>query len=85
MRESAVNASPMDGSGIPRREAYEVPEVAVLLGVSERYVWTLVSIGDLRSFKTGRLRKIASKDLDAFIDRLREDEQQVRRATAASA
>ncbi|MBN1250242.1 MAG: helix-turn-helix domain-containing protein [Anaerolineae bacterium] len=78
MRESAVKVSPTNGSDIPHREAYEVPEVAALIGVSERYAWKLVGSGDLKSFKTGRLRKVARKDLDAWIDRLREDEERVR-------
>lgn len=71
---------------IPNRDAYPVPEVAVLLGgVGERFVWKLIATGELRSFKSGRLRLVARRDLDAFIDRLREDELQARAAAAANA
>jgi excisionase family DNA binding protein len=78
-KNSAAHAS------IPQRDAYQVPEVAVLLGgVGERYVWKLIGTGELASFKTGRLRMVARKDLDAFIDKLREDELQAREAAAAS-
>jgi excisionase family DNA binding protein len=71
---------------IPQRYAYSVPEVATLLGgVCERYVWKLISRGALRSFKSGRLRLIAQRDLDDYINALRDDEQRVRDATAASA
>ena len=70
---------------IPHRDAYPVPEVAVLLGnVSERYVWQLIGTGALMSFKSGRLRLVARKDLDAYIDALREDELRARAAAVAS-
>lgn len=70
-----------DGSGIPDRAAYPVPEVAVLLGgVGVRYVWSLIATGELRSFKSGRLRMVARKDLDDYIDQLREEELRARAA-----
>jgi excisionase family DNA binding protein len=71
---------------VPRRDAYQPAEVAELLGgVSERYVWKLISTGELRSFKSGaRIRLVAKEDLKAYIDALREDELKAREAAAAS-
>lgn len=64
--------------GSTQRDAYDVPEVAARLGVGEAYVWTLISRNDLHSFKLGRLRKVAAVDLEAFINKLRDEEQQLR-------
>lgn len=75
---------PADG-GIPRRAAYPVPEVAVLLGgVTERYVWTLLSRNELTSVKIGGRRLVPAEDLEAFIARLREEERQARAAASAA-
>lgn len=89
-----ANVTPMLGSAdknsdtlgsIPQRDAYPVPEVAVLLGgVGERYVWKLIGTGELRSFKSGRLRLVARADLMAYIDELRQDELRAREAAVAS-
>ena len=76
--------SAADG-GIPRRAAYPVPEVAVLLGgVTERYVWTLLSRNELTSVKVGGRRLVPASDLDAFIEKRREDERQARAAAGAA-
>lgn len=69
---------------VPERAAHPVPEVAALLGgVGERYVWKLIATGELPSFKSGRLRLVARQDLDAYIDKLREEEQRLRAAVAS--
>jgi excisionase family DNA binding protein len=76
--------SAADGT-IPRRAAYPVPEVAVLLGgVTERYVWTLLSRNELTSVKVGGRRLVPADDLDAFIEKLREQERQARAAASAA-
>lgn len=84
MHESAPNNTPTRESVVPRRDAYQPAEVAKLLGnVSERYVWKLISTGELRSFKSGvRIRLVAHEDLMAYIDALREDELKAREAAA---
>lgn len=70
---------------IPQRDAYQPPEIAILLGgVSVRFVWKLIGTGELPSFKLGRIRLVARRDLEAFIESLRADEQRAR-DTAASA
>ena len=89
-----ANVTPMLGSAdknsgtlgsVPERAAHPVPEVAELLGgVGERYVWKLIASGELTSFKSGRLRMVARKDIEAYIDRLREDELKLRAAVAAN-
>lgn len=84
MHRSDATPTPPDGS-IPERVAYEVPEVARLLGgVTVRYVWTLISTGELQSFKLGRRRMVAKTDIDAFIAKLREDDQRARAAAAGT-
>lgn len=83
MHQSKVTDAPSKRS-IPRREAYPVPEVAVLLGgVSVRYVWKIVDTGELPSFKTGERRLVAHDDLRAYIAALREDELKAREAAVA--
>ena len=73
------------GGGIPERRAYNVPEVAQLLGgVTERYVWTLLSTGELESVKIGARRLVPTEALDAFLNRLRAEELKVREAAASS-
>lgn len=83
MHQSKVTDTPPQRS-IPQRDAYPVPEVAELLGgVSPRYVWTLIDTGELPSFKTGGRRLVAREDLDAYIARLRKDDQTARAAATA--
>lgn len=84
--------SPMHGTersdgaadgGIPRRVAYSVPEVAELLGgVTERYVWTLLSRNELTSVKIGGRRLVPADDLTAFVEKLKEQERLARLAVA---
>lgn len=54
----------------------------LLGGVGERYVWSLIATGELESFKSGRLRLVARKDLDSYIDKLRDEARRVREAVA---
>lgn len=73
------------GGGVPRRVVYSVPEVAELLGgVTERYVWTLLSRNELTSVKVGGRRLVPADDLDAFIEKLKEQERQARAAASAA-
>lgn len=52
----------------------------LLGGVTERYVWTLISTGQLKSMTLGRRRVVAREDIDAFLLHLREQEQVARAA-----
>lgn len=80
MHRSAEHDAPADKS-VPLRAAYDVPEVAQLLGgVGERYIWQLLATGELESFKIGRRRLVAKEQIDAFIARLSEDNQRAREA-----
>lgn len=84
MQRSEITGTPTDGS-IPRREAYPVPEIAVLLGdVSVRYVWKIVDTGELPSFKSGGRRLVAAADLKAYIEGLRDDDQRAREAATVT-
>jgi excisionase family DNA binding protein len=49
------------------RLAYSVEEVALLTGMSQELVHTLVRTGELRSVKAGRRRLISRRHLDAFL------------------
>jgi excisionase family DNA binding protein len=70
---------------IPDRLLYKVPEVAHLLGgVTERYVWTLLERGDLRSVKIGRLRLVKREDLQSFIAGLAADHDKTQDPAAAA-
>lgn len=68
------------------RYAYRVAEVAEMLGnVSERYVWTLIQSGELPSTMIAKKRMVLHDDLQAFLARLRADEQRARAAAAGGA
>lgn len=83
MQRSEGRAAPINGS-VTQRAAYQVPEVAILLGgVTERYVWRLISSGELQSFKVGRLRMVSREQIDTFISALEEDERKARAAAVA--
>jgi hypothetical protein len=83
MHQSAGSTTQAEQS-IPYREAYTVPEIAVLLGgASERWVWTQVDTGELPSFKASGRRLVARADLLAYIDGLRADELKAREAAAS--
>jgi excisionase family DNA binding protein len=78
MHRSEINTAPARES-IPAREAYPVPEVAVLMGgVTPRFVWTLISTGELPSIKIGNRRLVAHDDIKAYIRALREDGMRAR-------
>ena len=55
----------------PEPLAYSVPEAAKAIGVSKNTVWTLLRVGELRSFKLGARTLIAAQDLRALVERLR--------------
>lgn len=84
MQPSAEAIAPT-GQSIPHREAYPIPEVAVLLGgASERWVWALVERGELPSFKAGGRRLVRRTDLLAYIKGLRDDDQRAREAATVT-
>jgi excisionase family DNA binding protein len=56
-----------------------VKDVGQALGVSERYVKTLIYSGALPSVTIGRLRRAYEGDLHAYIDERREAARQLRR------
>jgi excisionase family DNA binding protein len=80
MHGTAEVGGPADGRP-PARKAYPVKEVAQLLaGVSERYVWHLIASGELEAVKVGGRRVVRAEALDAYLERLTEDERRVRAA-----
>jgi excisionase family DNA binding protein len=83
MNGTASDDSPANGN-IPKRLVHSVPEVAVLLGVSVRYVWDLIARNELESIKIGVRRVVPVESLEAFIAWRRAEEQRVREAVAAS-
>lgn len=51
--------------------ALTVPDVAERMGVSTRKVWTLISMGELKTFKVGaRGTRILSSALDEYLNKL---------------
>jgi excisionase family DNA binding protein len=48
-------------------ECYKVREVAKLLHVGERLIWTLIETGQLRSVKFRRTRRITADALREFL------------------
>jgi excisionase family DNA binding protein len=54
-------------------------EVARALGVSQRFVKSLIQTGDLPSLKVGRLRRIWLGDLEAWVEHKRSAHSPTRR------
>ena len=52
------------------RKLFKVPEVAELLGLSRSLAYSLVMGGQIASVKIGRARRIPGAAIDAFIERL---------------
>lgn len=50
-----------------------VKEVAAQLGISERTVHTRLKDGEIKSFMLGGLRKVEQADLDAYVERLKQE------------
>ena len=48
-------------------------EAAEYLDISERHLWTITHRGDLPAIKLGRSKRYSQADLDAYIDRRRQD------------
>lgn len=56
---------------VPSPQLLSVPDTARMLGVKERFVWSLLSTGKLVSVKLGRRRLIDRRDVDDFIHSLK--------------
>lgn len=70
-------------SGSPsERISYSALEVIHLTGIPRTALYRLLATGALKSFKVGRRRMIAAKDLNAFVDQRRAVAQGNRRARA---
>lgn len=52
---------------VPSRLLYPIPEVAVLLGITERQVGRYIERKELRSRKLGRRRLVHRDDIAEFI------------------
>lgn len=74
---SGMHRTAPSSSGADRREidlardetiSYPVPKAAGLIGLSERRVWDLIRLGELRSFLTGGRRLIRRRDLQEWAD-----------------
>jgi len=55
---------------VPVREIYPVADVAILLGVSTRKVWTLIDQGRLKTLKLDGRRLVPHDEVMAFRDSL---------------
>lgn len=52
-----------------KRRGLSVPEVAQELGLSERCVWKLIAINELRAVRFGRkATRIMREDVESYID-----------------
>lgn len=51
----------------PRKQAYSVPDVAVILGVNRTQVYWLIRNGQLGALKCGREFRISEYEVDRFL------------------
>jgi excisionase family DNA binding protein len=67
--------APSTGAG--ERRLLDIRQVAELLGCSRSYAYVLVTTGEIRSLKLGRLMRVPAEAVSEFIDRkLRETDRQ---------
>ena len=59
----------MKGTKSENWRLLSIPQVAEILGTSERFVWGLISAGKIATIKLGRRRMIESVDLKEFVTR----------------
>ena len=53
---------------IDTRLSYSIAEAALILGISRGFAYRLVAAGDLPTFRLGRRRLVARRDLEAFVE-----------------
>lgn len=53
----------------PDTKYHSLEEVAELLGVNYQLIYRLVRSGELPAIRVGRVYRVASKDLDAYLER----------------
>ena len=75
LRTGEVIAEVVDGV---TRRAFKPGEVAIQLGVSERYVWTLIESGDLLAIPLAGRKMVLAEDLESFINRLKKERDKAR-------
>jgi hypothetical protein len=61
-----------------------VPVAARVIGCSVRYAWDLVGTGQLDSFKIGGRRLVRYQDAKAYVDRLVDEERELRQRVGAT-
>ena len=60
----------MNVRAAPGVKLLTVPQVAVMLNVSESKVWQLTRTGELESVKIGWSRRVVAASVDAYIKKL---------------
>lgn len=68
--------------GIPDRLTYPVNDVAVLLGISARKVWTLIYDGKLPTIWIEGRRLVRADDLQTYIESRTEEKPEFAKAVA---
>ena len=61
----------------PGRLLYSVEEAAELLGIGRTFMFHLVATGEIASLKIGTRRRIPRDAIDAYIERLRAEQDAV--------
>lgn len=84
MHQSAGNIAPTLATG-SEWISKPVKEVAGLIGISERFLWTLIKDGEIDSFKSGRIRLITRDEAQAYVAREIEKERAARVARRVAA
>jgi excisionase family DNA binding protein len=62
-----------DDAGVrpPSRRLLRIQEAAEVLGIGRSTAYELITTGALRGLKVGRSLRVATEDIEAYIDRLR--------------
>jgi excisionase family DNA binding protein len=60
----------MDVKAVPDVKLLTVPQVAVMLNLSDSKVWHMVASGELDSVKIGWSRRLAASTVDGYIKSL---------------
>lgn len=83
MRGIKLQRAPIDGTDAPEPKPiepllYTYGECAEQLRCTERYIYMLVARGELQILRLGTSPRVRASDLQAYVDKLVEEERQLR-------
>jgi excisionase family DNA binding protein len=67
MPQVATQRKPVDAVDGTNRPLLRIEQIAERLSISRSMAWKIISTGQLRSLRIGRVVRVRSEDLDAYL------------------